>query len=52
MPLQPGRSKAVIRQNIHEMVEAGHPVKQAVAASLRNADAPKKRVKGKVRKGT
>ena len=45
MPLQPGKSKAVVSQNIHEMVKAGYPVKQAVAASLRNAGVPKKRKK-------
>lgn len=37
MPLKPGSSRAVISENIHEMVAAGHPVKVAVAASLRNA---------------
>lgn len=37
MPLKPGRSRKVISENIHEMVAAGHPVKQAVAASLHNA---------------
>ena len=37
MPLKKGSSRAVISENIHEMVAAGHPVKQAVAASLRNA---------------
>lgn len=37
MPLKPGKSRAVIQSNIHEMVAAGHPVRQAVAASLRNA---------------
>lgn len=37
MPLKPGSSRKVISENIHEMVAAGHPVKQAVAASLHNA---------------
>ena len=37
MPLTPGKSRAVIQHNIHEMVKAGHPVKVAVAASLHNA---------------
>ena len=34
MPLQPGKSDAVISQNIREMRHAGHPQKQAVAAAL------------------
>ncbi len=37
MPLLKGSSRKTIETNIHEMVAAGHPVKQAVAASLRNA---------------
>jgi hypothetical protein len=42
MPLKAGKSKKVISQNIAEMVKAGHPQNQAVAAALRNAGAPKK----------
>ena len=38
MPLEPGSSQAVISHNIEEMVAAGHPQKQAVAAALSNAD--------------
>jgi len=38
MPLTPGRSRAVISSNIREMVAAGHPQRQAVAAALHNAD--------------
>lgn len=38
MPLKSGHSRATISKNIHEMVAAGHPAKQAVAASLHNAD--------------
>ena len=37
MPLHPGKSKNVIGENIKEMEEAGHPAKQAIAASLNNA---------------
>ena len=35
MPLAKGTSKKTFQQNIREMVKAGHPVKQAVAASYR-----------------
>lgn len=38
MPLHPGKSKTVIRENISEMEASGHPHAQAVAASLHNAD--------------
>lgn len=38
MPLAKGHSRATISKNIHEMVQAGHSPKQAVAASLHNAD--------------
>jgi len=37
MPLKPGKSKAVVSQNIKEMMASGHPQKQAVAAALNNA---------------
>ena len=37
MPLSPGNSRAVISSNISEMVHAGYPQRQAVAASLSNA---------------
>jgi hypothetical protein len=37
MPLEKGSSQAVISHNIREMVEAGHPQKQAVAAAMREA---------------
>lgn len=37
MPLEKGKSKAAFSHNVHEMVKAGHPVKQAVAASYREA---------------
>lgn len=37
MPLEKGSSREVVSRNISEMVKHGHPQKQAVAASLRNA---------------
>lgn len=38
MPLIPGKSKSIIGDNIKEMIGSGKPQKQAVAASLNNAD--------------
>jgi hypothetical protein len=37
MPLKKGISQAVVSSNIKEMVAAGHPQKQAVAAALNTA---------------
>ncbi len=37
MPLSKGKSKKVISKNIKEMMEAGHPQNQAIAASLNQA---------------
>jgi hypothetical protein len=37
MPLKSGKSKAVIGYNIAEMIKAGHPRDQAIAASMRKA---------------
>ena len=37
MPLQKGSSRSTVSRNISEMVGAGHPQAQAVAASLRQA---------------
>ena len=37
MPLHKGTSKAVISENIGEMINAGHPKDQAVAAAYSTA---------------
>ena len=37
MPLDKSPTKAALRSNIREMVKAGYPQKQAVAASLDTA---------------
>ena len=37
MPLEKGSGREVVSRNISEMVKSGHPQKQAVAASLRQA---------------
>ncbi len=37
MSLKDGKSKEVIHENIREMINAGHPPKQAVAATYNNA---------------
>lgn len=46
MPLKKGKSKKVISSNIKEMMSAGYPQKQAVAAALTTARGDKK-MKGK-----
>ena len=45
MPLEKGKSKAVISRNIKREIAAGKPQKQAVAIALSNAR--KKKKKGK-----
>jgi hypothetical protein len=37
MPLKSGCSKEVIQENIREMIKAGHPLNQSIAASYENA---------------
>jgi hypothetical protein len=46
MPLMKGHSPKVVSSNIREMMKAGHPQKQAIAASLANARKYKKMAKG------
>jgi hypothetical protein len=42
VPLKKGKSKKTIARNIREMVKAGHPHKQAVAAALNQAGKKKR----------
>ncbi len=43
MPFKSGSSRKVVSENIREMVRAGHPQDQAVAAAMRKAHGkPKK----------
>ena len=46
MPLKHGHSPEVVHSNIKEMVAAGHPVKQAVAAALAMKRKSKKMAEG------
>ena len=43
MPLKSGSSKKVVSQNIREMVKAGHPQRQAVAAAMQKAGKSRKK---------
>lgn len=43
MPLAKGSSAKVISQNIKEMVKAGHPQQQAIAAAYRMAGKSKQK---------
>lgn len=52
MPLKKGKSDKVVSGNIKEMMMAGHPQSQAVAAAMYSAGRPKrKKGMGLVRKG-
>lgn len=46
MPMKHGHSPEVVHQNIKEMVAAGHPLKQAVAAALAMKRKSKKMAEG------
>ena len=48
MPLKKGKAKKTVSSNIKEMMDAGYPQKQAVAASLRMSGVPKKPRKPKL----
>ena len=37
MPLMSGSSNSIVSQNIREMIHAGHPQRQAIAAAMRKA---------------
>lgn len=53
MPLMKGKSKAVIKKNIAEMIASGHDPKQAAAAAYSNAGKyrkPKKKAKKRAKK--
>lgn len=43
MPLKKGKSKKIVSENIREMMKAGYPQAQAVAASLSKARGNKKK---------
>lgn len=46
MPMKKGHSPEVVRQNVREMISAGHAPKQAIAAALSNARKYKKMADG------
>lgn len=50
MPLKKGSSQSVVKSNIKEMMGAGYPQAQAVAASLSKAKKKKPVIKKKAKK--
>lgn len=50
MPLHKGKSRKIISENIREMIAAGHPQKQAVAAALHEARRTRKKTRKRRRK--
>ena len=50
MPLEPGKSKAVVRRNIKREIRAGKPQKQAVAIAMHKAGKPKPRTRSTKRR--
>jgi hypothetical protein len=50
MPLKEGSDRKTISSNIREMVNAGHPQRQAVAAALSNARKGRRSMRRKGRK--
>lgn len=47
MPLKEGSSEKTMSENISEMVKAGHPQKQAIAAAYREAGKDSEKVAAK-----
>lgn len=47
MPLKKGTDKATFQDNVKEMIKAGHPQKQAVAAAYAEYRASQKKSKPK-----
>ena len=45
MPLKKGKSQKVISSNIREMIHAGHPQKQAIAAAMSQAGKSRRKKK-------
>ena len=43
MPLKKGKSKAVVSQNISELVKSGRPRKQAIAIAMSEAGMSRKK---------